>query len=441
MPLKSMPADVAVRVVDLGKCYRIGTLQERNKSLREALSDSALKPLRAARSLARGEGLPRTDREFIWALRNVAFDVRRGEVVGVIGRNGAGKSTLLKVLTRITNPDEGYAQIRGRVGSLLEVGTGFHPELTGRENTYLNGAILGMRREEIDAKFDEIVAFSGVGRFIDTPVKHYSSGMYLRLAFSVAAHLQPNILLVDEVLAVGDAEFQQKCLGKMGEVAGEGRTVVFVSHQMNAILGLCSRVLVLESGEITYDGPTDAGVSHYLMQRRSQLAGISVADRTDREGTGDFRFESIVFKNAATGQPLDLILSGQAVHIEIGYCTRPAWVPRAVHATIAFFSSTGQFMFACNNEAVGAETAHLGARGTMICTIDRWPLVSDVYSYNLFAQVGSQLVDWVRDAGHINVENGAFYSTGRMPTTHKGVLIEYGWSTVPEGAGVPEGPG
>lgn len=442
MPVKPMPDDVAIHVADLGKRYRIGLVHESHKVLREVISDAALTPLRLARALASGQGRPRTKREYIWALRNVSFDVRRGEVVGVIGHNGAGKSTLLKVLTRITNPDEGYAQIRGRVGSLLEVGTGFHGELTGRENTYLNGAILGMRREEIEARFDEIVEFSGVGKFIDTPVKRYSSGMYLRLAFSVAAHLQPNILLVDEVLAVGDSEFQQKCLGKMSDVAGEGRTVLFVSHQMNAILSLCSRVLVLENGAIIFDGPTDEGVSHYLSSRRSRLAGVSLLDRDDREGSGEFRFESIAFKNAGTGEPLQLVLSGQPVRIEIGYRIRPRSAPRAVRTTIEFWSSTGQFMFACDNEAVGAVTPDLGEHGTMICTIDKWPLMSDTYSYDLVAQAGKHLVDHIRDAGHISVENGAFYASGRMPAArNKGVLIDYDWTIVPEPAGVAETPG
>ncbi len=260
-----MPPDLAVQVAGLGKKYRIGALQDRSRMLVEVLSEATLWPVRAARSLL---GRQRTRSELttsiIWALRDVSFEVERGEVMGIIGPNGAGKSTLLKVLTRITHPDEGYARIRGRVGSLLEVGTGFHAELTGRENIYLNGAILGMHRHEIDRKFDEIVAFSGVERFIDTPVKRYSSGMYLRLAFSVAAHLETDILLVDEVLAVGDAEFQKKCLGKMSRVAHEGRTVLFVGHNMAAVQHLCQSAIWLERGRVRQHGPVEDVIRAYL---------------------------------------------------------------------------------------------------------------------------------------------------------------------------------
>ena len=227
-------SDIAIRVENLGKMYRIGRAQQRHDTLRDLIVDTA------AHIKDWGKRGDKSD-ETIWALKDVSFEVRRGEVVGIIGRNGAGKSTLLKILSRITEPTTGRAEIHGRVGSLLEVGTGFHPELTGRENIYLNGAILGMRRFEIERRFDEIVAFSEIERFLDTPVKRYSSGMYVRLAFAVAAHLEPEILLVDEVLAVGDAAFQKKCLGKMGNVAETGRTVLFVSHNMAAVSNLCKR--------------------------------------------------------------------------------------------------------------------------------------------------------------------------------------------------------
>lgn len=245
-------SELAIRATRLGKQYRLGALYEpRYRTLRESFSGL----------FKAGSSLPK---ETIWALRDVSFEVQQGQVLGVIGRNGAGKSTLLKLLSRVTEPTEGEAEIRGRVGSLLEVGTGFHPELTGRENIYLNGAILGMRRAEIERKFDEIVAFAEVEQFIDTPVKRYSSGMYLRLAFAVAAHLEPEILVVDEVLAVGDAEFQRKCLGKMGDVAREGRTVLFVSHNMSAILRLTEETLVIEKGKLALRAPTPEAVDYYL---------------------------------------------------------------------------------------------------------------------------------------------------------------------------------
>jgi homopolymeric O-antigen transport system ATP-binding protein len=250
---------LVLRVEGLGKSYRIGE-REPYKALRDVITDVATSPYRLVRGTRRAR--PPADR--IWALSGVSFDVRQGEVLGLIGRNGAGKSTLLKVLSRITDPTEGEVILRGRVGSLLEVGTGFHPELTGRENIYLNGTILGMRRAEIVRRFDEIVEFAGVGRFLDTPVKRYSSGMQVRLAFAVAAHLEPEILLVDEVLAVGDAEFQDKCLGKMRDVTQEGRTVVFVSHNLAAVRSLCPRALLLEQGKLAFDGPAHAAVERYL---------------------------------------------------------------------------------------------------------------------------------------------------------------------------------
>ena len=247
--------DIVIHVEDLGKRYQLGAMPAGYHTIRDALA-GGLKRLASA-----GQ---RTEREMIWALRDISFDLRRGQVLGIIGRNGAGKSTLLKLLSRVTEPTVGFAEIYGRVGSLLEVGTGFHPELSGRENIYLNGAILGMRRAEIAAKFDEIVEFAEVRRFIDTPVKRYSSGMYLRLAFAVAAHLEPEILVVDEVLAVGDAEFQRKCLGKMSDVAQEGRTVLFVSHNMSAILRLTQEVIVLEHGRLALRAPTPEAVDYYM---------------------------------------------------------------------------------------------------------------------------------------------------------------------------------
>lgn len=262
----------AIRVEALGKQYHIGRQRQGYRTLRDALAHGAVRVARGAASLLRGHLPHRRDEETIWALRDVSLEIARGEVVGVIGGNGAGKSTFLKVLSRITEPTTGYGEIHGRVGSLLEVGTGFHPELTGRENVYLNGAILGMRRSEVARKFDQIVAFAEVERFLDTPVKHYSSGMYLRLAFAVAAHLEPEILLVDEVLAVGDVAFQRKCLGKMSDVAKEGRTVLFVSHNMPAVQSLCTRAIWFRNGMVVDDGWPVKLVSKYLQTSCASLA-------------------------------------------------------------------------------------------------------------------------------------------------------------------------
>src|SRR5688572_3024387 len=271
-------SDTAIRVQGLGKQYHIGQAARAGyDTLRESIMSWV--PMRRARRDRR------VDDRTIWALKDVNFEVRRGEVVGIIGRNGAGKSTLLKILSRITEPTTGSVDLFGRVGSLLEVGTGFHPELSGRENIFLNGAILGMQRMEITRKFDEIVDFAEVEQFMDMPVKHYSSGMYLRLAFAVAAHLEPEILLVDEVLAVGDAAFQKKCLGKIGEVAGAGRTVLFVSHNMAAITSLCTRVVYLDKGLFSADGSANEIVQLYLTRSAGNVVE-NLADRTDRGGNG-----------------------------------------------------------------------------------------------------------------------------------------------------------
>jgi lipopolysaccharide transport system ATP-binding protein len=262
----------AIRVEHLSKRYRIGAAQSKFRygMLREVLVDVAMTPVRLVKAMV-GKGMRGSNSSsFIWALDDVSFDVEEGRVLGIVGRNGAGKSTLLKVLSRVTEPTKGNVTVRGRVGSLLEVGTGFHPELTGRENIYMNGAVLGMKRAEIDRKFDEIVAFSEVEQFIETPVKRYSSGMYLRLAFAVAAHLEPEILVVDEVLAVGDAEFQKKCLGKMNDVAQDGRTVLFVSHNMSAILRLTQEAIVLKKGRLIKRAPTQEAVDFYLSSGQAE---------------------------------------------------------------------------------------------------------------------------------------------------------------------------
>jgi lipopolysaccharide transport system ATP-binding protein len=258
-------SETALELERIGKQYHIGRRQSGHRSTQDVLKDALLSPFRRTMRLLEGRAAGAADLdETFWALKDVSFEVKHGEIVGIIGRNGAGKSTLLKILSRITEPTEGRGEIHGRVGSLLEVGTGFHPELSGRENLFLNGAILGMRKAEIERKFDEIVTFAEIDRFIDTPVKHYSSGMYVRLAFAVAAHLEPEILLVDEVLAVGDAAFQNKCLGKMSEVSRAGRTVVFISHNMAAVENLCDRGILLENGRLTFSGDMKQTVEHYL---------------------------------------------------------------------------------------------------------------------------------------------------------------------------------
>jgi len=305
-------SDVVVKAENLGKQYKIGALVDRSPTLRDAIVNAAQSPGR----LLRGERKPK--HEYIWALRNVSFELERGKVLAVIGRNGAGKSTLLKVLSQITEPSEGYARITGRVGSLLEVGTGFNPELTGRENIYLNGAILGMKRQEISRKFDEIVDFSGVEKFIETPVKRYSSGMYLRLAFSVAAHLEPEILVVDEVLAVGDAEFQRKCLGKMSDVANEGRTVLFVSHNMSAVIRLTEEAIVLERGQMVYRAPTSEAVEYYMASGHAQSSERRWHPDEIPDSAAPFRPVSLRVVDPR-GQVSDVVRSTEPLTVEMEY--------------------------------------------------------------------------------------------------------------------------
>src|SRR5215211_874690 len=284
---------IAIDVSGLGKEYHIGGPQKNYYRLTDQLVDIVTTPFRRAGNLMRGRAGGASDlHETIWALKDVSFQINPGEVVGIIGRNGAGKSTLLKILTGITDPTDGYADIYGRVGSLLEVGTGFHPELTGRENIYLNGAILGMKKAEIEGKLEEIVAFAEIDKFLDTPVKHYSSGMYVRLAFSVAAHLEPEILLVDEVLAVGDMAFQRKCLGKMDDVAHAGRTVVFVSHNMGLLQTLCQRGIFIHKGLVHTDGTITESVDAYL-QTLEQAQTQDLSERTDRKGHGQVKLVGV----------------------------------------------------------------------------------------------------------------------------------------------------
>jgi lipopolysaccharide transport system ATP-binding protein len=304
-----------IRVENLGKRYRIGLAPIQYQTLSENITNVLRAPLRAIRRVQ----VPRDDaKDTIWALRDVSFDVEQGQVLGIIGRNGAGKSTLLKVLSHITEPTTGSVTIQGRVGSLLEVGTGFHPELTGRENIFLNGAILGMKRKEIDNKFDEIVDFSEVEQFIDTPVKRYSSGMYLRLAFAVAAHLEPEILVVDEVLAVGDAEFQKKCLGKMGDVAQQGRTVLFVSHNMSAVLRLTQESLVLEKGRLVMRAPSPQSVDYYLSAGHSQ-AGERFWD-DDEVPPSAAPFHPVALRLCdGRGKVVDTVRSTEPFQIEVEY--------------------------------------------------------------------------------------------------------------------------
>ncbi|MCP4661848.1 MAG: ABC transporter ATP-binding protein [bacterium] len=322
--------EIAIRAAGLSKQYRIGE-REPYKTLRDTLAAIGTAPWRAARrvlSRSPGDGRRRRD-STVWALRDVSLEVGQGEVVGIIGRNGAGKTTLLKILARITEPTEGWADVLGRVGSLLEVGSGFHPELTGRENVYLYGAIMGMKRSEIRSKFDEIVAFAEIGKFVDTPVKRYSSGMYMRLAFSVAAHLEPEVLVVDEVLAVGDAKFQKKCLGKMGEVAREGgRTVLFVSHNMDAVRRLCQRAIWLDQGRVLEIGEAAYCIARYMMSGVADEGRVVFVPPHALGGGLPVRLHSAQV-TTADGSSLPVYSAASSLRVRIEWeNSQPLWRPR-----------------------------------------------------------------------------------------------------------------
>jgi len=426
-------SDIAIRVEKLSKLYRIGQ-RERYETLRDILADAIYAPFRVAASVLRGRRWPVGDQpanDHIWALKGVSFEVKRGEVIGIIGPNGAGKTTLLKVLSRITEPTEGWAEIRGRVGSLLEVGTGFHPELTGRENIYLNGAILGMKKAEIERKFDEIVDFSGVEKFIDTPVKRYSSGMYVRLAFAIAAHLEPEILLVDEVLAVGDVAFQKKCLGKMEQVSREGRTVLFVSHNLNAIWSLCPKAIWLDSGRIVECGDSGEVIAAY---RRYMLHSSEyISDKDYLKKSDDplritrFRLEDM------EGNKCDSVPSGGPVRIILEYESDSAVGGRDVYLGVVVLNQRGQRLFSFSNRFTGQRLSDAATRGQFICTIPSLPLIPGQYDIQLACQLeGRDTVQKAQLAGALVVREGDFFKSGRLPESSFGdVLVPHSWSQSP----------
>ena len=338
--------DTIITVNNISKRYRIG-IAEQGKNFREAIVDSLSAPIRNFARLRNLTTFRNEDEEdTIWALKDISFEVKKGEVLGIIGKNGSGKSTLLKILSRITEPTSGSVEIHGRISSLLEVGTGFHPELTGRENIFLNGGVLGMRKPEIERKFDDIVSFSEIGKFLDTPVKRYSSGMYVRLAFAVAAHLEPEILLIDEVLAVGDAEFQKKCLGKMENLAGEGRTVLFVSHNMAAVKSLCHRTILLDKGKIAEDGLTDGVVKHYLGSGLGTSAERVWDDIKSAPGGDVVRLRAVRAKNAK-GEITSEFNIQEPIYVEMEFQVLQDGI--MLDDFFRFYDESGLFLFATYN--------------------------------------------------------------------------------------------
>jgi lipopolysaccharide transport system ATP-binding protein len=422
-------SDIAIRSDGLSKRYRIGSFKN-TKNLREAVKDVFKAPLRPAMNLFRGRAKAVSKPiETIWALSDVSFEIKKGDVVGIIGSNGSGKSTLLKIISRITEPTAGSVEIGGRVGSLLEVGTGFHQELTGRENIYLNGAILGMKKEEIKRQFDEIVDFSEVEKFIDTPVKHYSSGMYLRLAFAVAAHLKPEVLLVDEVLAVGDADFQKKCLGKMDAVSKEGRTILFVSHNMAAIANLCSKAILLHQGKLLMEGETRDVIDEYTAGA-SALAKTELALRKDRRGNGIIKITAIQILN----QKKEVVangVSGQELTIRMYYQAIPGQVFKNCRASIAVVKNE-QMYFNLSTEMVSADQMNICGDGYLDFTIPELPLSQSTYMLHSFIEANKEVADWVADAAELSVIDGDYYGTGKNYPVGwrggKGVLIKFSWT-------------
>lgn len=429
-------SDVVIRAEGLGKKYIIGhQSNERYTALRDVLAQQARRLIRSARDMAAGRALIMGDeREEFWALKDVNFEIRRGEVVGIIGRNGAGKSTLLKVLSRITEPSEGRVTIDGRVASLLEVGTGFHPELTGRENIYLNGAILGMTRAEIRRKFDEIVAFAGVEKFLDTPVKRYSSGMYVRLAFSVAAHLEPEILVVDEVLAVGDAEFQKKCLGKMQDVAGQGRTVLFVSHNMLAIEALCQRGLMLQRGQVTVDADAASVVRFY---RQSADMAVRTSARPENE-------MSLLKEVAAFGRierpkksESAPISSGAPMVIEAKLSFLQETPPKYVEVAVGIRKLDGQKMLYLGTKVVDSDLREPAGEIVLRCTVPRLPLEEGIYAANIEIKKDGVIAEKHEEIIVFEVAPGNFYGTGRV-WPYGGFLTDYRWEKSINGRNLQE---
>jgi lipopolysaccharide transport system ATP-binding protein len=410
-------SDIAIRVQGLSKKYEI----TKGKSI--APSDVGL-VRRSLRSLVGAGPDLRMVKESFWALKDVSFEVKKGEVLGVIGHNGAGKSTLLKVLSRITEPTSGRAEIYGRVSALLEVGTGFHGELSGRENIYLNAALLGMKRGDIGKKLDQIVEFSGVEEFIDTPVKKYSSGMYVRLAFAVAAHLEPDILIVDEVLSVGDASFQQKCLGKMEEVSRSGRTVLVVSHNLETIQSLCQSSILLHHGTIEKKADTKSVLSLYV-NRAKALTEIPLRERHDRQGNGSILLSDLEILDSDE-HPIKSVVSGSETIFRLHYESRTAKRLKRCAASISVHARHGAPYFRCATDLSSNAPLDLEGDGYIDIVVPQIPLSGSTYHVAVFLECNGDIIDWVDNAKQLVVINGDFYKTGT------GRLVPQGW----EGVGV-----
>ena len=422
-------SDIVICVENLGKSYIIGhEKRERYTALRDILPNKIKQIASKTRQIFHGGQLIAGNvLEEFWALKDINFEIKQGDRLGIIGRNGAGKSTLLKVLSRITEPTTGRVLIKGRVASLLEVGTGFHPELSGRENIYLNGAILGMSRLEIKKKFDEIVDFSGVENFLDTPVKRYSSGMYVRLAFSVAANLESEILIVDEVLAVGDAEFQKKCLGKMGAVGKEeGRTVFFVSHNMAAIENLCNKGMLLTNGVVHSITDTKTVISNYLSLNLSLLQTNDISSIKERKGNGIIKFTRIVLIDDNTSEEVSEIKCGANIRFRL-FIERTEIFLKDIQFAIGINDQHEQRISFLSNEMLNKKIELLNNRNDFIdVVIYKIPFSPGKYNLTLFCSIQGEIADWIQNAFYFNVCSGDFYNTGKeLPNGQGNFLIQY----------------
>ncbi len=418
---------IAIKVDNLGKAYRIGLKESKHENLSGAIKAALMKPIRNFRRISNLKKFGNeAEHDIFWANRHISFTVSKGEVLGIIGKNGAGKSTLLKLLSRITDPTEGRIELHGKVASLLEVGTGFNPDLTGSENIYLNGTILGLTRKEVNERFDQIVEFSGIEKFMETQVKRYSSGMKVRLAFAVAAHLDPEILIIDEVLAVGDAEFQKKCLGKMQEVAGrEGRTVLFVSHDMAAVKKLCTRAILLEAGEISKEGTPTEVVDHYLKNASGVELNTTSLQSRKRKGSGKFIVTGLQFLNDRMEQ-VRVLETGMDLNIKLSYETKEKSPNPIINLIIRNNLQQELVNFLSRDSYMGTMT--LQPIGEVIIKVPKLPLLPGRYSLDCNLKYDNEITDLLESVAVLDVEKGDFFGTGKIIDAMKnGLLVDHTW--------------
>jgi lipopolysaccharide transport system ATP-binding protein len=410
-------SEIALKIEAVSKLYKLGV--KRSNSLKELFSGLSTNFFNQKEN----------NKSDFWALKDISIEIKKGDAVGIIGKNGAGKSTLLKILSRITEPTTGTITVNGRIASLLEVGTGFHPELTGRENIYLNGAILGMTRREIKSKFDEIVDFSGVESFLETPVKRYSSGMYVRLAFAVAAHLESEILIIDEVLAVGDAEFQKKCLGKMKNISNDGRTLIFVSHNLAAVKNLCNTGIYLKNGTLTKEGEI-SDICQLYLEATKDISENALENRSDRKGNNSGTIAEIKIFNKDLQKETKNVLCGEDFYIKIKYSALnyPKNKISNLYIGISITTYSEQFVTALNNKMAGDSFKSQPLEGFIICKVPKLPLMHGSFYINISLFIDDELADSIHNALSFNVLNTDFYNSGTNNCQNRqGIYIEQYW--------------